>query len=109
MRPTPEWLQMQEQVTQTSSRIAAEVSDYSARVSREVFARRSQVYDRAMKDFSNMQRGVTTVRDPDTGERKQVDGGYRYYWRNDRTGDFVGSDTDQNLGPGFTRWQSVGR
>ena len=109
MRPTPEWLHMQERVTQTSSTIAAEVSDYSARVSRQVFARRSQVYDRAMKDFSDMQRGVTTVRDPDSGERKQVESGYRYYWRNNGTGTFVGSDTDQNLGPGFTRWQSEGR
>lgn len=109
MRPTREWLEMQERVTQTSARIAADVSDYSARVSREVYTRRSQVYDRAMKNFSDVQRGVTTVRDPYTGERKQVESGYRYYWRNSQTGQFVGADTDQNLGPDFTRWQSEGR
>ena len=107
MQQTPEWLEMQARVTQASAAIAKEVSDYSAAISRQIYARRSQVYDRAMRDFSDMQRGVTTVRDPYTGEAQRVESGYRYYWRDNRTGGFVGSDTDQNMGPNFTRWQTI--
>ena len=89
---TPQWVNMQQNITMESARIVHETGvDVSKKIA-DSYWQRSAGESELSRRRSNATLGVEDVTDPTSGRAYKVESGSNYYWLDDR-GNLVGTDT----------------
>jgi len=73
------------------SAIVAKNADDISKIRREGFENRQKVQDQSAAEFSQVIRGTETYKNPNTGERVELDSNYGHAWVNNR-GEYLLSD-----------------
>jgi len=89
----PQWAQGQQQTTMQTSRIVSDTANYVARLQSDSYWNRQATQDRSNQNYSDMQRGIQIVVDPNTGQKYEAVSGHNYYYLTPG-GTTVASDTE---------------
>ncbi len=91
-RMNPQWVARQVQTTGEVSRISYDAQDEMYEIFGEVYANRQASEERIFRQYTELNRGLTVIQDPQSGERFQVPLGSKYWWRLDDAGPLLGTE-----------------
>jgi hypothetical protein len=91
-RMDPQWVARQARTAGQVSRISYDAQDEMYEIFGQVYADRQASEERIFRRYTELNRGLTVIEDPETGERFEVPLGSNYWWRLDDAGPLLGTE-----------------
>lgn len=88
----PQWVARQARTAGQVSRISYDAQDEMYEIFGQVYADRQASEERIFRRYTELNRGLTVIEDPETGERFEVPLGSNYWWRLDDAGPLLGTE-----------------
>lgn len=88
----PQWFQGQQQTISQTSRTVSETANAMAKIASDSYWGRQASQDSSAQNYSDMQRGIQVVVDPNTGQKYEAVSGHNYYYLAPNQGVVVSAD-----------------